>query len=212
MPASAPSQIVIDIEEVRDGVIVMKDHSLRALLMTSSLNFALKSQDEQTAISMQYQSFLNSLDFPVQFFILSRKLDIAPYLETLKEAEKKQTSDLLKVQITEYVEFIKTFVQASSIMSKSFYIVVPFNSPSAAEASGISKLFSFGRSKAPKTLDPATFEEYKTQLWQRVDQVVGGIMRAGIRAAPLNTEELIELFYGLYNPGESDRGKPPISS
>jgi type IV secretory pathway VirB4 component len=213
MPAIAPSQLVIDIEEVRDGVIVMKDHSLRALLMTSSLNFALKSQDEQTAISMQYQSFLNSLDFPVQFFITSRKLNIGPYLDTLKEAEKKQTSDLLKVQITEYMEFIKTFVQASNIMSKSFYIVVPFNSPSAAEATGISKWLSFGRSsKTPKMLDPVAFEEYKTQLWQRVDQVIGGITRAGIRGAPLNTEELIELFYGLYNPGESDKGKPPISS
>lgn len=213
MPASAPSQVVIDIEEIRDGVLVLKDHSLRAILMTSSLNFALKSQDEQTAITMQYQSFLNSLDFPIQFFVQSRKLNISSYLDTLREAEKKQTSDLLKVQITEYVEFIKTFVQASNIMAKSFYIVVPFNSPNAAEASGISKWFSFGGSKkAPKTLDPATFEEYKTQLWQRVDQVAGGIMRAGIRAAPLNTEELIELFYGLYNPGESDKGKPPITS
>src|SRR3989338_6191613 len=109
--ASAPSQTILPIEEVRDGTVILKDKSLRAILMASSINLALKSQDEQTAVIMQFQSFLNSLDFPIQFFIQSRKLNIDSYLEVLKEQEKHQTSELLKVQVAEYIEFIRTFVQ-----------------------------------------------------------------------------------------------------
>src|SRR3989344_6375401 len=120
-----PSQEILQIKEIRDGVLILKDGSLRVVMMASSLNFALKSGDEQTAIVMQYQNFLNSLDFTVQFFIQSRKLNIEPYIEILKGAERKQVNELLKIQIAEYVEFIRTFVRASSIVSKSFYVVVP---------------------------------------------------------------------------------------
>ena len=207
---STPSQNILQVEEIRDGVLILKDKSLRAILMTSSLNFALKSQDEQTAIILQYQSFLNSLDFPIQIFVQSRKLNIEPYLDTLKETEKIQTSDLLKVQITEYIEFIRTFVRASNIVSKTFYIVVPYTPAivSQGKLAGIFGIFS-RKNSAPKSLSPEVFEEYKNQLWQRVDHVSQGIIRTGVRAVPLNTEELIELFYGLYNPGGPGKGKAP---
>ena len=126
---SQPSQDILQIDEVRDGVLILKDRSMRAVVMASSLNFALKSADEQTAIIMQFQNFLNSLDFSLQFFVTSRKLNIEPYLETLAEAEKKQTIDLLKIQTAEYIEFVRTFVRAANIVTKSFYVVVPFTPP-----------------------------------------------------------------------------------
>ena len=218
MTNAFPSQDILQIEEIRDGVLILKDGSLRVVLMASSLNFALKSVDEQTAVVLQYQNFLNSLDFSVQFFIESRKLNIEPYIDTLKEAERKQSNELLKIQISEYVEFIRTFVKASNIVAKSFYIVVPFTPPFFINQKGgvASLLGSLGNLLGGKSakkregfIAPEKFEEYKSQLWQRADSVTQGLVRAGVRAVPLNTEELIELFYGLYNPGELEKGKPP---
>ena len=212
MANALPSQDILKIEEIRDGVLVLKDGSLRAVMMASSLNFSLKSADEQTAVIMQYQNFLNSLDFTVQFFLESRKLNIEPYLNTLKEAEAKQTNELLKIQITEYVEFIRTFVRAANIVSKNFYIVVPFTPALfTTPQEGVKSLLGiFGKKSAEnKNLPQDKFDEYKNQLWQRVDSVIQGLVRTGVRAVPLNTEELIELFYSLYNPGELEKGKPP---
>ncbi len=219
MANALPSQDILKIEEIRDGVMVLKDGSLRAVMMASSLNFSLKSADEQTAVIMQYQNFLNSLDFTVQFFLESRKLNIEPYLDTLKEAEAKQTNELLKIQITEYIEFIRTFVRAANIVSKNFYIVVPFTPALfTTPQEGVKSLLGiFGKnsqsaSRRTKTLPQDKFDEYKNQLWQRVDSVIQGLVRTGVRAVPLNTEELIELFYSLYNPGELEKGKPPALS
>ena len=207
-----PSQEILQIEEIRDGVLVLKDGSLRAVLMASSLNFALKSADEQTAVIMQSQNFLNSLDFTVQFFLESRKLNIEPYIETLKAAEAKQTNELLKIQVAEYIEFVRTFVRAANIVTKNFYAVVPFTPPLFSTPregfKSILGVFGAGAPK-PKSLPQDKFDEYKNQLWQRSDSVIQGLVRSGVRAVPLNTEELIELYYGLYNPGELEKGKPP---
>jgi len=219
MPAS-PSQQIVNIEEIRDGVLILKDGSFRVVLMASSLNFALKSADEQMAVVMQYQSFLNSLDFSVQFFVQSRKINIEPYIDTLEEAHKKQVNELLKIQITEYMEFVRTFVKASNIVTKNFYIVVPFSPPfieTGETGKGILKslwkiLWGKKNDQAKSGVSPQKFEEYKNQLWQRMETVIQGMVRAGVRAVPLNTEELIELFYGLYNPGELEKGKPPAIS
>lgn len=213
MPKTESAQKILQIEEARDGVLILKDGGLRAVLMASSLNFALKSTDEQIAIILQYQNFLNSLDFPVQFFIQSRKLNIEPYIDSLKEAEKKQTNELLKIQITEYIEFVRTFVRAANIVTKNFYIVIPFSpqvlvSTKEGIMGTIAGLMGKGGARI-KTMPKEKFEEYKVQLWQRADTVAQGLVRAGVRAVPLNTEELIELFYGLYNPGELEKGKPP---
>ena len=217
MPTASPSQQIVNIEEIRDGVLILKDGSFRVVLMASSLNFALKSADEQMAVVMQYQSFLNSLDFSVQFFVQSRKINIEPYIDTLEDAQKKQVNELLKIQITEYVEFVRTFVRASSIVTKNFYIVVPFSPPfieTGENSKGIFKslletLWGKKGGGGQTSVSPQKFEEYKNQLWQRMETVIQGIVRAGVRAVPLNTEELIELFYGLYNPGELEKGKPP---
>lgn len=212
MATSQPSQNILQMEEIRDGVLIMKDRSMRAVLMTSSINFALKSADEQTAIILQYQNFLNSLDFSIQFFVQSRKLNIEPYLEILKGAEKKQTNDLLRLQVTEYIDFVRTFVRSANIVAKSFYVVVPFTPPmfktTEEGAKSLLGLFT-GQPKKSKNITIERFEEHKTQLWQRVDSVIQGLVRTGVRAVPLNTEELIELFYGLYNPGGLEKGSAP---
>ncbi|KKU53226.1 MAG: hypothetical protein A3G60_00295 [Candidatus Ryanbacteria bacterium RIFCSPLOWO2_12_FULL_47_9c] len=208
------SQELVPIEEIRDGVVILKDGSLRAVLMASSLNFALKSPDEQDAIIMQYQNFLNSLDFSIQFFIQSRKLNIDPYLDTLRERKKAETNELLRIQITEYISFVKDFVESGSIVSKSFYIVVPFipsNLASIQKGIGgvLGSLFGKRGGQNEAFMDDEKFSEYRTQLWQRLDTVIGGLIRTGVRAVPLTTEELIELYYGLYRPEESEKGKAP---
>lgn len=206
MPTAAPAQQFLAIDAIREDTMVLKDGALRVVLMCSSFNFALKSADEQDAVIFQYQNFLNALDFPIQFVIHSRRLNIAPYLATLAERQKEESSDLLKIQIGEYIDFIKTFVEGTNIMAKSFFVVVPFT-PAFLEQQGIvSKTFqAIGFGKKNNTAPARAFEEHKHQLWQRVDTVIEGLQRFGIRSAPLNTEELIELFYGLYNPTEFER-------
>jgi len=209
------SQELIPIEEIRDGVVILKDGSLRAILMASSLNFALKSADEQDAIIMQYQNFLNSLDFSVQFFIQSRKLNIEPYLDTLRERKTAETNELLRIQITEYITFVKDFVETGNIVSKSFYIVVPFVPITLLGGSEkgiggiISSLTGKGSGGKNSGMSDEKFTEYRTQLWQRLDTVIEGLVRTGVRTVPLKTEELIELYYGLYRPEESEKGKAP---
>ncbi len=201
------SQEFVAVKEIRDGVIILEDNQMRMALMASSLNFALKSADEQEAIITQYQDFLNSLDFSIQFFIESRHLNIEPYLDSLREAEKKQTNELLKIQGREYVEFVKNFVSLTQIVSKTFYVIIPFSPPVFGGTTGIfAKFFGKKKEKNRNGFEENNFEEHKSQLIQRADAVIQGLARAGVRAVALNTEELIELFYNLYNPGELARG------
>lgn len=199
-----PTQELIPIKEIRDGVLILKDGSLHIALMASTLNFALKSEDEQNAITLQYQNFLNSLDFPVQFFIESRKLNIGPYIAILEEAERQQVNELLKIQTREYIEFVKTFVKSTSIVSKTFYIVVSYTSSALGGSEGLlGKTIGGFKTQAQDSSDQ--FDKNKIQLQQRADVVTQGLVRAGVRVVVLNTEELIELFYKLFNPGELER-------
>jgi hypothetical protein len=208
------SQDFVPIREIRDGIVITEDNNMHMVLMASSLNFALRSSDEQEAITSQYQNFLNALDFSVQIMIQSRRLNIEPYLENLRAAEKNQINELLKMQTREYIEFVRSFVETTKIVRKSFYIVATFVPPFlAGGAKGIGGILGglFGKSQtaSAKKLEDEKFEEYKTQLWQRVETISGAIAATGVRTAPLNTEELIELYYGLFNPGELERGHAP---
>jgi type IV secretory pathway VirB4 component len=201
------TQEFIPIREIRDGVVILNDNSLHMILMASTLNFALKSEDEQEAIILQYQNFLNSLDFPAQFFIESRKLDIGPYISSLQDAGKEQVNELLKIQIREYIEFVKNFVRTTNVVSKTFYIIVSYSSSIVAGRKGILGIFEKkgGFSKETKHDSQDQFGEVKLQLQQRADVVQQGLIRCGIRVVVLNTEELIELFYKLFNPGELEK-------
>jgi hypothetical protein len=178
------------------------------ILMASTLNFALKSEDEQEAIILQYQNFLNSLDFPIQIFIESRKLNIGPYITNLREAEKEQANELLKIQTREYMEFIKNFVKSTNVVSKTFYIVVAYSPSVLGGKKGIlGGILGGGGKFSQKTAANSQnqFGENKLQLQQRADVIQQGLIRCGIRVVLLNSEELIELFYKLFNPGELEK-------
>jgi type IV secretory pathway VirB4 component len=203
--SSQSTQNFVPVSEVRDGIIVMKDGTLRAILLASSLNFALKSEDEQTAFIVQFQNYLNSLDFSTEIFVQSRMLDIRPYIATLEEAYKEQLDDLMRVQIREYIEFIKSFTEAANIMTKNFFVVVPYSPSVAIAKAGINNLLPFGKKQSSAETNK-TFEEQVTQLEQRVSIVQQGLIRTGVRTVQLGTEEAIELLYKLFNPGEE--GKP----
>ena len=197
-----PTQNFVPIQEVRDGIVILKDGSMRAILMTSSVNFALKSEEEQMAILAQFQNFLNSLDFPIQIYVQSRDLDIRPYVAKLEELYKTQTSDLMRIQTREYIGFIKTFVDASSIMTKRFFMVVPYEQ--AILSTGKGKV-SFGKKKGNTPERSARFEENRSQIEQRVAVIEQGMARTGIRIVSLGTEEIIELFYKMFNPGDTSK-------
>ena len=195
------AQTFVDVAEIKDGVAVLKNGTLRAVLMVSSINFDLKSTQEQEAIVANYQNFLNSLDFPIQVVISSRKLDINPYISMLDLKEKEQPNELLRFQIAEYRNFVKQMVDASDIMTKSFFIVVPF---ALTEGSGEGFIDRIRTALNPKQImleKKMEFESYKSQLWQRVDHITSGLAGTGIRMTALSTEELIELYFNAYNPG-----------
>jgi hypothetical protein len=201
------TQSFVPIKEVRDGIVILKDGSLRSLLMASSINLALKSADEQQAIIGQFQNFLNSLEFTVQFFVESRDLDIRPYIALLEDRYAQELDDLMKIQIREYIAFIKDFTQRANIMSKNFFIVVPYDPAIIARGGISSTLGSFlpsGGSGAA-TLTNEQFEQYRSQLEQRVSVIEQGLVRTGVRVVGLGTEEVIELFYKLFNPGELEK-------
>ncbi|MDP4020620.1 MAG: hypothetical protein Q8P58_01060 [Candidatus Adlerbacteria bacterium] len=202
------TQEFVPIKEVRDGLVILKDGSLRSLLMASSINLALKSNDEQQAIIGQFQNFLNSLEFPVQFFIESRKLDIRPYIALLEERYAQELDDLMKIQIREYITFIKDFTERANIMSKNFFIVVPYDPALITRRGGglgaVSSLLPTSKGESGPLTDEQ-FEQYRTQLEQRISVIEQGLIRTGVRVVKLGTEEVIELFYKLFNPGELEK-------
>jgi len=201
MPKEAqPTQQFVEIENIHEGIVILKNGSLRRVLMVSGINFELKSEEEQNTILYAYQNFLNTLDFSVQIIIHSRKLNIDSYLNKLSERQSSETNELLKNQIAEYTEFIRSFVELNAVMAKTFFAVVSYD-PIIVPAGGkkIIDLFKFGTKTKVPTLEE-TLEQKIVQLNQRGDQVINGLSQIGLRVVALNDEELIELFYNLYNP------------
>lgn len=202
------TQAFVPIKEVRDGIIILKDGSLRAMVMASSINLALKSQDEQVAIIGQFQNFLNSLEFTVQFFVESRDLDIRPYIALLEERYAATLDELMKIQIREYIAFIKDFTERANIMTKNFFIVVPYDPALIARGGGVAgavgSLLPGGNIQATVLTDEQ-FEQYRTQIEERLAVIEQGLVRTGVRVVTLGTEEIIELFYKLFNPGELEK-------
>lgn len=204
--STSATQEFVPIKEVRDGVILLKDGGMRSILLCSSLNFALKSEDERQAILLQFQDFLNSLDFSIEIVIQSRKLDIRPYIALLEGQEKAQTNNLMKIQVREYIEFIRSFTENTNIMTKNFFIVVPY-SPAILTTgqSSIASRLGFGTKSERAAATEASFDENRSQLEERLSVVEQGLIRTGIRVAHLGTEEVIELFYKAFNPGETEK-------
>lgn len=197
------AQEFVPIKEVRDGIVVLKDGGLRAIILANSINLSLKSDDEQRATILQFQNFLNTLDFSVQISVQSRRLDIRPYLLLLENRMKVQSEPLLKLQTKEYIEFIRNFTESVSIMTKNFFVVVPYTYINLMPKSGIFKnLFSKKNKKEEEIKNQLDFEEKRSQLEQRVSVIQQGLSRCGIKSAQLGTEEVVEVFYKVFNPGE----------
>lgn len=201
--AGTPSQNFIPIESIRDGIVTLKNGEYRLILITSSINLSLKSEDEQTAILLQFQNMLNSLEFPIQIFMQSRKLDIEPYLNLLRGREKEIKEDLLKIQTREYIEFISKFTSEASIMTKHFFIVIPYVAPVISSSSSLNNILPFNGTPKKNERAETSFEIARTQLMERESAVSQGLTRFGVRTAILSTEDAIELFYKEFNPGET---------
>jgi len=206
------SQDFVPIKEVKNGIVVLKNGGLRAMVIVSSLNLSLKSEEEQKATILGFQSFLNGLDFPAQIVVQSRKLDIRPYLLNLEERFNAQTEQLLKIQTREYIEFIRTFTEEVNIMTKTFFVVVSYESKTSQSTDGfIEKIIGGGEKRKviasnKKIKEDASFEEKRTQLDQRVNIVIEGLSSIGLRSTQLKTEAIVELFYRTFNPGEINEG------
>jgi len=205
MPGASTQQF-LEVDQIREGVLLLKNKSLRGIIMVSSLNFALKSGDEQEAIVYQFQSFLNSLDFSLEIAVQSRLVNITGYIDKLDELEKKQENELLKIQTGEYKNFIKNLVAGGQILSKTFFVVVPFT---LIEMPGFQQEKKGLLKTTKQTQTEDQFQRAKAQLWQRMEFVTLGLKRCGLQCVPLNTSEIIELFWSLYHPEEAEVGYYP---
>jgi len=194
------TQDFLEFKEIREGVLIMKDNSLRGIIYVSSINFDLKSEDEQRAIIYQFQNFLNSLDFSAQIIVNSRRLNITGYFDKLKELEENQKNELLKIQTKEYRKFVESLVGKGTIMRKNFFVIVPLY---LSEVAGIKYVLKG---------NPLTSENFKIcrdQLWQRMEFVTIGLRRCGLSAMPLSTPEIIELLWSWHHPAQSEVGYYP---
>jgi type IV secretory pathway VirB4 component len=199
-----PTQRFLDIAEIRDDLVILKDGTLRAVLLVSSINFALKSTDEQNAIVQAYMQFVNSIDFPIQILIQSRKMNIDKYISQINDSEKKLSNDLLKRQIHDYKDFVKQLVKLGDIMQKRFYVVIPLNPATSKQKSFFSRLQEI---LVPTGLIRISDERFKKQVFEmnlRTSQVSSGLSSMSLSAVQLDTQSLIELYYNVYNPDLSE--------
>jgi len=207
------TQNTLQIAEIRDGIVIMNDGSFRSVVMVKSINFDLMSPQEQESVEYAYQGFLNSLYFPIQIFIRSTKVDLTPYIEKLDKIRTEHDNMLLALLMEDYIGYIDALAQQTNIMDKKFYVVVPYFpvvdvqkaiTQTSNFFSGIAQLFS--KKEAPHVvINEADLEKAKTELRNRVQAVLGGLQQAGIQGLPLDTQELIELYYDTYNPDTATR-------
>ena len=201
------TQKYLDIAEIKDGTVILKDGSLRSVLLVSSVNFALKSEDEQNAIISAYVSFLNNIDFPVQIVIQSRRLNIELYIEELKKKEKEQTNELLRIQISDYRQYIAELVKMADIMSKKFFLVVPFVPGKSKHKNFFVRIAEIFKIASVIDLEKEVFKKRRHEISKRVDHILSGLQSMGLSATPLDTQALIELYYNTFNPDVSSRQK-----
>jgi len=206
----AATQNFVPIKDIRENVVIKRNGEMLMVVLASSVNFALKSLDEQRAILQQFQNFLNTIDFSLQIYVQSRKLNIDPYLEILNGLNKNQDNDLMRIQLQEYIGFITKFTDEYDVMSKSFFVVIPYSPTKLNMSKGFSKFLS-GSSSAASNTDQQ-FEEHRLQLEQRAAMVVQGLAGVGVRTMTLQKDDLVELYYHLYNPGDPAGSAPQMQS
>lgn len=204
-PIRKTTQEYLSIGEIKDDCVVLKDGTLAAVVMVSSINFSLKSAEEQEAIIQSYINFLNSFNFPVQIVIQSRKLNIDPYLEKLKRIEKEQTNDLLRMQIVEYSGYIAELVKIGQIMTKKFYVIIPYNPLADQNKKTVKKFLEIFSTASVVKLKRDVFLRRHKELMHNVNNIISGLNSMGLNSVVLDTQSLIELYYGIYNPGTASR-------
>lgn len=210
LAGSKPSQSTqkyLDIAEIKDDTVVLRDGGTRAVLLVSSINFALKGEDEQNAIIQAYVSFLNSLSFPLQIVIQSRNLNIDGYLTKLENLEKEQTNELLRLQIADYRAFLRDLLDLGEIMTKKFYVTVPYSGANREKKKFWERTMDAISPARAITLSQKKFNRSREELMKRVDFVISGLSSIGLKSVPLDTQSLIELFYNTYNPEVADSQK-----
>jgi type IV secretory pathway VirB4 component len=206
------TQQFVEIKDIQDGIAVLKNGGLRRIIMVDGINFDLKSEEEQNLVTFSYQNFLNSLDFSIQILVHSRKLNIDDYITKLEEKRNNETNTLLKTQIGEYLEFVRSFVETNAVMTKSFFIVIPYDPVNVPGGGSANIIDSFlGKKQSVKTEDRTIPQSHREQLNQRTGEVTSGLRQAGLRAIPLEDPELIELFYNYYNPSTIEKRGGEIS-
>jgi type IV secretory pathway VirB4 component len=208
MATETPTQQFVSVRDVRDNVVIQKNGQMLMILLASSINFALKSADEQTAVLQQFQQFLNTLDFSIQIHMQSRRLNIEPYLTLLAGLEPTQHNDLMRIQLREYVEFIRSFTAEVDVMSKNFFVVVSYTPSAVSLGKGLGSLLTPKSVNQSKTATDTEFEEHRTQLEQRVSLVSEGLARVGVRTIALEKDQLVELYYHIYNPSDPSGSAP----
>lgn len=214
-PKSNPNstQNTLQVAEIRDGIVILNDGTYRSVVMVKSINFDLMSQQEQEAVEYAYQGFLNSLYFPIQIFIRSQKVDLQPYLQKLDKIRTEHDNMLLALLMEDYITYMDQLSQQTNIMDKKFYIVIPFSSAPGNQQRALTSSKSFfsglmgimNSKEQHVTINEAELEKAKTELRNRVQAVLGGLMQCGIKGLPLDTQELIELYYDTYNPDTATR-------
>ena len=201
---SHPStQSNINIARIQDGVVITKDGGLRMILLVTAINFSLKREEEQNALVYQYQNFLNSLTFAIQIVIQSRQLDLSSYLTKLDQRLAAQTNELLQIQTADYIDFVRKMIALANIMDKKFFIVVPYNPTNLVKRSFFDRLVH--PNKTAPDIGLAEFKQYREELLQRINVVMSGLTPLGLRSIPLDTQQLIELFYQTFNPEEATK-------
>lgn len=209
--AQAATQDFVSIRDIKDNVVIQKNGMMTMVLLASSINFALKSLDEQRAVLQQFQQFLNTLDFTLQIYIQSRRLNIEPYLALLTDLDVKQDNDLMRVQLREYMEFIRSFTDSVDVMSKNFFVIIPYTPTKVNLTKGFTDLFSPKQGRVVMA-DDNQFEEHRIQLEQRVGMVTEGLARVGVRTITLQKDDLVELYYHLYNPADPTGSAPLVDN
>lgn len=209
---SNSTQNSLQIAEIRDGIVIMNDGSFRSVIMVKSVNFDLMSPQEQEAVEYSYQGFLNSLFFPIQIFIRSQKVDLRPYIEKLDKIRTEHDNMLLAMLMEDYIGYIANLSQQTNIMDKKFYVVIPFfPTVEVQQALTKSKNFLggvgglFNKSEQHVVINEPDLENAKTELRNRVQAVLAGLQQCGVKGLPLDTQELIELYYDTYNPDTATR-------
>ena len=209
--ATQSTKDLVSIADIKDSIVLLKNGSLRAVIEVSSINFELRSEEEQTGILQNFQRFLNSIDFPLQMVVNSRQLNMDEYLKMVNAVAESATNELLKIQAIEYSKFVKELLELSNIMTKHFYVVLPFYVYETPTKTGLLETAKgiFKKSQTVIQIKPEQLETYRTQLMQRAELILDGLIGIGLKARLMEGQEINNLYYGLYNPGEKMVTAPP---